>query len=87
METISVTLEGFPDGLTTTQTQQHSQCRREYVLDALKVLKAEKYVTSVPYEHRSNYPLWISVKPYREKTDPKRNGESAPGEGESEWSS
>jgi hypothetical protein len=42
------------------------------------VLTAEKYITSVLYEHRSNYALWISVKPYREKTDLVLCGESAP---------
>jgi hypothetical protein len=70
METVSTTLESFPDGLTSKQVREHVKCRREYALDALKVLKAEKYVKSEPYPARSNYPLWVSVRPYRQEMDP-----------------
>jgi hypothetical protein len=77
MQAVSELLERFPDGLTQRQARNHVKCRSEYVGDALKILVAEKYVESVPYENRSNYPLWVSIKPYRKRTDPKFNSESA----------
>jgi hypothetical protein len=70
MEAVSTTLESFPDGLTSKQVREHVKCRRDYALDALKILKADKYVTSEPYIARSKYPLWVSVKPYRQEADP-----------------
>jgi hypothetical protein len=81
MEAVSITLEDFPDGLT----QDHTKCPREYVPEALKILKAEKYITSVPYPARSNCPLWVSVKPYRQQADPLlTTGGNGPGEERSE---
>lgn len=85
IEAVSITLEGFPDGLTQKQPQNHVKCRREYVPESLKILKAEKYITSVPYPERSNYPLWVSVKPYWHQADPLlTTGGNGPGEERSE---
>jgi AAA domain-containing protein len=79
MEAVSTTLEEFPEGLTQRQTRDHVKCRKEYVAEALKVLKAEKYVGSTPNPHASHYPRWISIRPYRQKNDPLLiSGENGP---------
>lgn len=77
MERISKLLEQHkPDGYTQTWVRDHTTGKNACIPTALKVLRAEGYINEVLHEH-GRYPLWISVRPYREKTDPVLRGEPA----------
>lgn len=77
MERVSKLLEQHkPDALTQRQVRNHTTGKSQYIPEALKVLKAEGYISDVLHEtHR--YIMWISLKPYRESADPVLRGEPA----------
>ena len=49
--------------------RNHVPRRNALIPNALKVLKAEGYLSERTHE-KGGYPIWISRRPYREETDP-----------------
>lgn len=78
MERVSQEIEQHPAGLTKTQAATNAGGKKKYALDAVEILLTEGYVKTEP--GRNSRPVYTSVKPYREKDDPRSDWYPQPGE-------
>lgn len=77
MQRVSEEIEQHSAELTKTQAAKNARGKTEYARKAVEILEAEGYVTTKP--GRNSYPVYTSVKPYRQKDDPQSDWYPNPG--------
>lgn len=68
MQRVSEVIEEHPGELTKNKVAEKAGGKRQSTLSAVEILRSESYVETMP--GRSGYPVYTSLKPYRQADDP-----------------